>query len=213
MTTLLLAGGTGLVGSAVLELALADTRVASVIAPTRLALAPHRKLHNPLLLDLGAFDEQALPLRVDSVICALGTTMRQSGSRDQFRRVDFEYPMRIARIAYLHGASTFVLTSASGASTRSPVFYTRTKGQLERALAGIGYPSLTFVRPGLLLGDRPQRRTGEALAAHVLGAVAPLLPRRLRPVLALSVARALLAAALAAKPGLHVIESESIATD
>ena len=212
MTTLLLAGGTGLVGGAVLELALADTRVTSVVAPTRRAVAPHRKLLNPLLPDLGAFDEQAAWWRVDSVICALGTTMREAGSRDQFRRVDFEYPMRIARTAHLHGAGTFVLTSASGASTRSRFFYSRTKGELERALASVGYASLTCVRPGLLLGDRLRPRAGEAFAAQVLGAVAPLLPRRYRPVHALAVAEELLAAALASKPGVHVIESEAIGT-
>ncbi len=210
MTKLLVAGGTGLVGKALLELALADPRVTQVVAPTRQVLAPHPKLVNPVLQDFENMDAQASWWRVGAVACALGTTLRQAGSRSAFRRVDLEYPAQIARIAHRNGASTFVLTSASGASTQSPFFYSRTKAELETALCNIGYASLSFVRPGLLIGDRAQRRRGEQLAGRVLGALAPLLPQRYRPVPAHAVARELLAAALEARPGIHVIESESI---
>ncbi len=210
MTKLLVAGGTGLVGKALIELALADPRVTHVVAPTRHALAPHPRLDNPVLQDFENMDRQASWWRVDAVACALGTTLRQAGSRSAFRRVDLEYPVRIARIAHQNGASTFVLTSASGASTRSPFFYSRTKAELEAALCRIGYASLSFVRPGLLIGDRPRRRRGEHFAGRVLGALAPLMPPRYRPVPAHAVARELLAAALAARPGIHIVESESI---
>ncbi len=212
MTKLLVAGGTGLVGGALLELALADPRVTQVVAPSRQVLAPHPKLVNPVLQDFQTMDAQADWWRVDAVACALGTTLRQAGSRSAFRRVDLEYPAQIARIAHRNGASTFVLTSASGASARSPFFYSRTKSELEAALGKIGYTSLTFVRPGLLTGNRAQRRRGEHLAGQVLGALAPLLPQRYRPVPARAVARELLAAALSARPGIHIVESESISS-
>lgn len=212
MTTLMIVGGTGLVGKALIRLALADDRVKRVVAPTRRPLAPHPKLWNPLLPDFEHLDEQADWWRVDAVACALGTTLKQAGSRAAFERVDLEFPLRIARVAYRHGASTFVLTSAAGASRGSPLFYSRTKAKLEEALRGIGYISLTLVRPGLLLGDRPQPRSGERFAGRVLGAMSGLLPPRYRPVPADAVARELLAAALAAKPGIHIIESEAIAS-
>ncbi len=210
MTTLLIAGGTGLVGQALVDLALTDHRVTRVVAPTRRAITPHPKLENPVLQDFENLDKGATWWRVDAVACALGTTLRQAGPRSAFRRIDLEYPALIARNAYRNGASTFVLTSASGASARSPFFYSRTKAELEADLCQIGYPSLSFVRPGLLIGDRAQRRRGEHFAARVLGALAPVLPRRYRPVPAHAVARALLTAALAARPGIHLIESDSI---
>lgn len=210
MKTLLVVGATGLVGGEVLELALHDSRVAKVMAPTRRALAAHARLHNPQVPDLGAVDAQAPWWEVDSVVCALGTTLRDAGSRARFRQVDLEYPLQVARSARRHGATAFVLTSASGAGIRSPFFYSRTKGQLEQALQDLGYVSLTFVRPALLLGERARPRAGEAFAARVLGVAAPLLPRRYRPVSARAVAGELLAAAVAPTPGTRIIESEMI---
>lgn len=49
MTTIFLAGATGLVGGIALTLMLDDDRVTQVVAPTRRPLAPHSKLLNPLV--------------------------------------------------------------------------------------------------------------------------------------------------------------------
>lgn len=209
MARLLLAGATGLVGQAALRQALASPRVERVVAPTRRALPPHPKLLNPLV-DFDALPEDADWWRVDAVACALGTTRRDAGSPEAFRRIDLGYPLAIARLARAHGAGSFALVSAMGADARSPFLYSRTKGELEQALAACGFEALAFVRPGLLGGERPRRRTGEWLAMRVLQALQPVLPRRHRIVPAEGVAQALLEAALAARPGCHVIDSARI---
>lgn len=97
-----------------------------------------------------------------------------------------------------------------GADARSRIFYSRTKGEVEDALAGIGFTSLTLLRPGLLGGERRQHRSGERLALRVMGALAGILPARYRIVPAGRVADALLRAALDAPPGTHVIRSEQL---
>lgn len=209
MTRLLLAGATGLVGDATLQRALASARVEQVVAPTRRPLAPHPKLFNPVV-DFDALPGDADWWRVDAVACALGTTIRDAGSQDAFRRVDHDYPLAIARQAHAHGAKAFALVSAMGADARSRIFYSRTKGEVEDALAGIGFTSLTLLRPGLLGGERRQHRSGERLALRVMGALAGILPARYRIVPAGRVADALLRAALDAPPGTHVIRSEQL---
>lgn len=209
MTRLLLAGATGLVGDATLQRALASARVEQVVAPTRRPLAPHPKLFNPVV-DFDALPGDADWWRVDAVECALGTTIRDAGSQDAFRRVDPDYPLAIARQAHAHGAKAFALVSAMGADARSRIFYSRTKGEVEDALAGIGFTSLTLLRPGLLGGERRQHRSGERLALRVMGALAGILPARYRIVPAGRVADALLRAALDAPPGTHVIRSEQL---
>ena len=113
-------------------------------------------------------------------------------------------------MALQHGATTYVLTSASGANPGSRIFYSRTKGDVEDALAGIGFASLTLLRPGLLGGERRQHRGGERIALRVLGALDGVLPQRYRIVPADRVADALLQAALDARPGRHVIPSERL---
>ena len=83
------------------------------------------------------------------MICTLGTTIREAGSQAAFRKVDLEYPLAVARDGAAMAAPTFVLTSASGASADSRIFYSRTKGELERSLRALGYGSLCLVRPRL----------------------------------------------------------------
>lgn len=209
MKSLLLAGATGLVGEAALRRALDAPQVAQVVAPTRRPLPAHPKLLNPVV-DFDALPGDADWRQVDAVACALGTTIRDAGSREAFRRVDHDYPLAIARHSHAHGAAAFALVSAMGADAGSRVFYSRTKGEVEDALAGIGFASLTLLRPGLLGGERKQHRGGERLALRVFGVLDGVLPQRYRIVPAERVADALLQAALDAPPGRHVIPSERL---
>ena len=206
----MLVGASGLVGGQVLQQLLDDPRCDAVVAPTRRPLAhADPALHNPVV------DFERLPVdapwwAVDAVICALGTTIRDAGSQDAFRRVDHDYPLAIARQAHAHGATTFVLVSAMGADADSRLFYSRTKGEVEQALGALGFASLTLLRPGLLGGERRQHRSGERVALRVMGVLDGVLPRRYRIVPAERVADALLQAALDAPPGRHVIASERL---
>jgi uncharacterized protein YbjT (DUF2867 family) len=209
MKTLMLVGATGLVGRCVLQLALAEPRIGRLVAPTRRPLPPHPKLENPVV-DFAALPVEAPWWQVDGVICTLGSTLRQAGSREAFRRVDFNYPLAVARLARARGAAAYALNSSLGADPGSRVFYARTKGELEEALRPVGYPSLTLVRPGLLGGKRQEFRFGERVATVLLALLGPLLPRRYRIVPAGRVAAALLEAVVTARPGVQVIESEKL---
>ena len=162
----MLLGATGLVGSACLRRLLDDPVFTRVVTLTRRPL-PNGVTSPKLEARVG--DLEHLETMVDAfvasrVICALGTTIRVAGSQQRFRVVDYEIPLAAARLARAQGASHFLLVSAIGADPRSRVFYSRVKGELERELAGIGFPSLTIVRPALLLGDRKEFRLGERLA-------------------------------------------------
>ncbi|WP_024891923.1 NAD(P)H-binding protein [Luteimonas huabeiensis] len=207
---LLLVGATGLVGRHVLAQALADPRVAAVTAPVRRDLPAHPKLRAPRV-DFERLPDDAALWRADAVVCTLGTTIRAAGSQAEFRRVDHDLPLAVARLAHAHGARAFALNSAMGANAASRIFYNRVKGELERDLAAIGFDSLTFVRPGLIGGARDEFRLGERVAGVVLGALGPLLPRRWRINPAPRIAAALLDAAIGAPPGVHVVGSERLA--
>ena len=206
---LLLVGATGLVGRHVLALALADARVATVVAPVRKALPAHPKLQAPLV-DFDRLPPDAPWWQADAVICTLGTTMKAAGTRQVFRRVDHDYPLAVARLALAAGTPAYVLNSAAGASAGSRIFYNRVKGELERDLEGLGFASLTHVRPGLIGGERDEARMGEALALGVLRVLGPVLPARWRINPAPRIAHALLEAAMRATPGVHVVTSERL---
>ena len=210
MKTLLLVGATGLVGQAVLRQALADASIERVIAPTRRALElRNARLENPTV-DFDALPTSAAWWQVDAVICTLGTTIKKAGSQAAFRKVDYEYPLAVARCARAHGAGAYALTSSMGAKATSRTFYLRTKGETERDLATCGYPSLTLVRPSLIGGERGERRWAEALGLKLFAVLGPVLPRRYRIAPAERIAATLLAAVRAARPGVRVVESEEI---
>lgn len=147
---------------------------------------------------------------MQGVISCLGTTQRIAGSPEAFRAVDHGYTLAVARHSRAAGATRFALTSSLGADPSSRSVYLRTKGEVERDLMAVGFPSLTFVRPGFLDGPRAERRLTEDLAKAVLGLLGPTLPARFRPSPPERVGQALVEAVLAGQPGCYVIPSESL---
>lgn len=210
MTTLLIAGATGLVGRIVLAKALDDPRIGHVIAPTRSALAPHPRLTNPVV-DYDALPQDADWWRCDAVICALGTTRAKAGSDAAFFRVDHDYPLAVAQAARAHGAQAFALVSAIGADAGSRLLYNRTKGEVEASIAALDFPSYTIVRPGLIGGDRDEFRPAERVSEAILRVFGSVLPRGWRISPAENIASALIEAAVAAPPGRHVISADRLA--
>ncbi|WP_199096588.1 oxidoreductase [Dyella sp. ASV21] len=201
----LLAGATGLTGGHLLRLLQDDPEVAHVLAPTRHALPAHPKLENPVGM-IGHLIAQ-LHGTVDTAFCCLGTTIRQAGSREAFRVVDYDLPLSLGRHALALGARHYLVISALGANASSRLFYNRTKGELELALQKQGWPRLTIVRPSLLLGARHKPRAGEVLAAPF----SRLLPGRWRGIEAATVARAMQRLANAPGTGLRIAESDELA--
>ncbi len=210
MTTLLIAGATGLVGRIVLAKALDDPRIGHVIAPTRSALPTNPRLTNPIV-DYDALPQDADWWRCDAVICALGTTRAKAGSDAAFVRVDHDYPLAVAQAARAQGAQAFALVSAIGADAGSRLLYNRTKGEVEASIAALDFPSYTIVRPGLIGGDRDEFRPAERVSEAILRVFGPVLPRGWRISPAENIASALIEAAVDAPPGRHVISADRLA--
>ncbi len=214
----LIAGATGLTGSRLLALLLAEPAYARVHVIARRPLPDALRPVDPAaaaklvehVVDFAAIGRGAGLPAVDDVFLCLGTTIRAAGSQEAFRRVDFDAVVGIARLARRGGATRCAVISALGASASSRVFYSRVKGEAEAALAALDYPSLTVLRPSLIDGERSERRTGEALSLALARPLSPLLPARFRPVPAEAIARCMLAAVLRGEPGLRVVESDRI---
>jgi uncharacterized protein YbjT (DUF2867 family) len=207
--TALIAGASGLVGGECLQRLLASDVYSTVTVVTRRSMGAatkHPKVRE-VVVDFAQLDSVRADLRADHVFCALGTTIRTAGSQAKFRQVDFEYPRRLAELARANGARHFSLVSALGASSKSGVFYSRVKGELEDALRAMGWPSLCLLRPSVIAGERQESRPIERLTEHLLR----LAPRAWRPVPADTIAAAMIATALRSPRGITTIESAGIA--
>lgn len=204
--SVLVVGATGLVGAEVVRQLAADETAARVVVAVRRIPDGLPKRVEAHAIDFDRLEDHESLFAVDQIICALGTTIRQAGSQAAFRKVDFEYPLTIARLGLKNGARHFLLVSALGANAESGIFYNRVKGELEDQLRSLGYRAVTIARPSLLIGSRKEFRLLERIGA-VIGEV---VPGRFRPVRAEAVARSLVTAARIDAPGLHIIESEEI---
>lgn len=200
------AGATGLTGRQLLTLLLDDPGIGHVVAPTRHPLPAHPKLDNPVGMVSHLICQLHGP--VDTVFCCLGTTIRQAGSREAFRMVDYDLPVMLGKHALTLGARHYVVISALGADPASRLFYNRIKGELEVALQKQGWPRLTIVRPSLLLGARHKPRLGEVFAAPF----SRILPGRWRGIEASTVARAMWRLASTPGDGLRIVESDELQT-
>ena len=211
--TALLAGATGLVGSHVLQFLLDDPEWSRVVtAGRRTTPQRHDKLEQRVL-DLGAIEALGDLPHADDVFCCLGTTIKQAGSQQAFRRVDHDFVVGLARAGIRVGATQFLLVSAIGADPESRIFYSRVKGETETDVRKLPYRAVQIFRPSMLLGERPEFRLGERLAIMA----SPLLQlalvsrlRRYRPIQASDVARAVVRVAREAPRGPNVFEYDAM---
>jgi uncharacterized protein YbjT (DUF2867 family) len=209
----LIAGAAGLVGGYVLRRLLAHPSYARVEILVRSELPIRDPKLTQRIVEFARLGDGAPGVAPDDVFCCLGTTIRKAGSEEAFRRVDYDYPLALARLAKAAGAGKFLMVSALGADPKSAVFYNRGKGEVEQAIAAIGLPAAYFFRPSLLTGPRTEHRPGEKIGIAVGKLIAPLLIgalRKYRPIHADTVAAAMVYAAnhdVAA----GVIESDAIA--
>ena len=156
----------------------------------------------------------ASSLGAEAAVSALGTTMRQAGSKAAFRAVDHDMVAAFARAAAAAGARHMVTISSVGADPGSANFYLRTKGEMEAALESVGFERLDILRPGLLRGERGgDRRPGERIGV-ALSPIVNLVLRgpldRFAAIDAERVAAALVATLLRTAPGTYRHENRAI---
>jgi uncharacterized protein YbjT (DUF2867 family) len=204
----LVAGATGLVGREVVAALLADKAYREVHTLGRRELPlSHSKLTQHTV-DLAALP--ALPA-MDHVYIGLGTTIKVAGSLAAFRAVDFDAVLAVARAAKAAGATRLGVVSAMGANARSSVFYNRVKGEMEEALAALGFATLVIARPSLIDGDRAALnqpgRAGESLAMQAMRLWRPLIPANYKSIRPQQIAQALITAVKAGQAGRQVLLS------
>jgi uncharacterized protein YbjT (DUF2867 family) len=202
----MIVGASGLVGSQLLRVLLANTAYTRVVAVSRRPLSvSHPRLANRVL----RFENMEQDLQGSSchdAFCCLGTTLRQAGSIAAFRAVDHDLVLRFARLVRQSGTRQFLGVSSIGANPQSKNQYLRTKGETEEALVALKFPSLHLMQPGLLLGERRERRVAELMGAVVMTLLNPLLlgnAQRWRAIPAHTVAEAMNAAAMAGRNGVQ----------
>ncbi len=194
----LVLGATGLVGQELVYQLLRSKDYCNVTCLIRKPLG-QKDFYDPLnklqaiVVDFEQLQNYQGYFTVDHVYCCLGTTLKQAGSKQAFKRVDFELIHVAAQLARGQRAKGFVWISSVGANAKSNNFYLRVKGELENAI--LTMPQLNHaaaVRPSLLLGKRKNKRPLEDIGQTLAPLIRPLMYgplKKYRPVKAQEVAR------------------------
>lgn len=210
MKVALIAGATGLIGKQLLDLLLNDAEYHAVKAISRKPLdSTHPKLEN-IVVDFDMLASVVDKISADAVFCCLGTTMKKAGSKAAFKKVDLTYPLELAQATRTKGARQFLLVSALGADKNSSIYYNQVKGEVEEAIADIGFVEYHIFRPSLLLGPREEKRSGEDAAKMVYKIFGFLIPEKYKGVESIKVARAMVHFARLEQEGKFIHESVSL---
>ncbi|PLR95294.1 oxidoreductase [Bacillus sp. T33-2] len=209
----LLVGASGLTGKELLHYLLESAAYNKVTVLVRKHInIEHQKLEQ-IVVDFDQLENYEKHFKVNDVYCCLGTTIKKAGSQETFRKVDFDYPITLCKLARKNEVEKFLVITALGAKANSRIFYNRIKGEVEEQVKKIGIPSLHIFQPSLLLGDRAEYRPGEHIAASLTPFFKFFLTgglRKFRPIRAKDVALAMYLTGQKSVRGTYTYQSDQI---
>ncbi len=178
--TAVIFGATGLTGSFVLQILIQDERYEKVKVFSRTPPEVKSDKVEIIITDLEDLDKHSEEITGDDLFCCLGTTIKKAGSKENFRKVDHDWPALIAKTASKNGMPGFLMISSIGADPESSNFYLRTKGEAEKAVRQYEFKKIVILRPSMLLGKRREFRLLEELGKIIMAPLKFIFRGRLR---------------------------------
>jgi uncharacterized protein YbjT (DUF2867 family) len=206
-------GSTGLIGANILRLLNSSNEFTSITSFVRKRSDIIPTKVKEIVTDFQNIEEFKDEFACDVCFISLGTTIKQAGSQEKFKEVDYTLVFNIATLCKNMDVKSVLVVSSLGADPNSSVFYSRIKGEMERDLSKLELNSLYFFRPSLLLGDRKDFRIGEKVGEVISGAFSFFFVggfKKYKPISAEIVAKAMLRVSLLFKTGIHFFESDEI---
>ena len=203
-------GATGAVGKELVRALLDDARYTEVaVFVRRDPGVTHPKL-TAHVINFEQPDTWRALVTGDVLFSALGTSLKQAGSKEAQRRIDYDYQYMFAEAAHANGVPHLVLLSSLGADSRSSIFYLRLKGELDDAVQRLGFDTVHIVRPPSLI--RPEaKRLGETAVVKILqGLNAVGIAKNLAPMSVDSVARCMMEIGTESRGGIQIITGQDI---
>lgn len=205
-------GATGLTGSHVLNLLLADDRYDKVKVFGRSTCGiTHPKLEEHLcgLMQLQLVQDK---FTADHLFICIGTTRKKTPDDETYRKIDIGIPEDASQLAKTNEIKALAVISAIGADEKSSFIYNRMKGEMERKVLNSGVDRIYILRPSIILGDRQEKRFGEKLGIITFKLLRPLFfgpLKKYRGVEAKGIAAKMIALCNSNKPT-EIVESNEI---
>ena len=207
------AGASGLIGSKLLNILLLEPRYDEVLILVRKELPIADKKLVQLVIDFDKLDQHAAAISGHAIFCCLGSTKKKTPDLIIYRKIDHDYPLKLAQLAAQNGVEQYHLVSALGANSKAPNFYTKMKGETEEAIKKTGLKCLHIYQPSILTGGRKESRPAERFAIGLMKIIDPLLIgglRKYRSIPAETVAQAMFNESIKKQEGVFIHTSDKI---
>ncbi len=168
MKTAVLFGSSGLIGSNLLDNLINNNTYNKIkIFVRKFPSIDNSKVEmiNTDFLDLETLKEK---LTGDDCFFCIGTTYKDTPDKNEYRRIEYDLPVQIAKIAKFNSISNFIYVSSIGANPKASSTYLKNKGQAEEELKKIGFSNLSIIQPSFLVGNRKDFRIVEVLGIPVM---------------------------------------------
>lgn len=163
----LVIGATGATGKDLVNKLLEDKDFQEVHAFVRRPLNIENEKLKAHVVDFEKPEEWKDLVKGDVAFSCLGTTLKDAGSKDAQRKVDFDYQYQFAKNAKENEVEDYILVSSYGANPNSKIFYSRMKGELEKEVKNLHFKKMTIFQPGML-ERKDSERTGEVLGGKII---------------------------------------------
>ena len=161
-------GATGAVGRFLVSQLLENSRVKSVTIFVRKNITSENKKLIVHKIDFSNIREHSDKIVGDVLFSAMGTTLKDAGSRKKQYLVDYTYQYNFAKIALKNGVKNYSLVSSVGANLKSLFFYPKIKGDLENDIANLSFERIQIFRPASLIRPLDLLRKNEKILINVL---------------------------------------------
>ena len=205
-------GGTGLIGSLLLNILIEDNNYHKINVVTRKPISLSHKKIKIHIIDFSDSKSYSQTLRNSQIVFAsIGTTQSKvKGNKESYRKIDFDIIYNIAKACKENDIENFSFVSSSGANIKSNNFYLNLKGEIENSILNLNLSSTSVFRPSLLLGKRKEKRYGEKVAQLIMPYLSFLTPSKYKPIRAELVAKSMVNISKSIQPGFKIYHYKEI---
>ena len=195
MKTALLFGSSGLIGGHLTKQLIENSSYSKV----KLFVRSDPKISDPKIevikTDFNNLQDHKDEITGDDCFFCIGTTKQNAPDKDEYRRIEYNIPIEIAKIAKSNSVKSFLYVSSGFADPKSSGAYLKNKGDVEEELKSLNFLKLGIMRPSFLIGDRKEKRIGEKIGIFIFKLISPFFLgplKKMKPINSEKVAKAMI---------------------
>ena len=164
----LLIGASGLIGSELVQLLLRDDKIKTVKVFVRKTLAITDQKLREILVDFERLEDFKHEFQGDALFCCIGTTRKKTPDLAAYKAMEYGIVLAASNLARSNQVPQVHLVSAIGAAVSSKIFYNRLKGEIEKDLLQLDFPSTVIYQPAMLIAKRSESRPAECIVQKIM---------------------------------------------